>query len=62
MPDSLISRMTSATKLMCSFWASEAPPLAAVMPLIRTDRRSPDQVDVPENVCPGMVEVGTPMQ
>ena len=47
-PDSLSSRMTSATMKMCSFWASSAAP-AAVMLLMSTDNRSLDRVEMPEN-------------
>ena len=60
MPLSFNSKITSATKLMCSFWACMAA--SADIPLINTDKRSPERVETPEKTWPGMVDVGTPMQ
>ena len=58
-PLSFSSRITSATKLMCSFWAYSAA--STPMLLTRTDSKSPERVEMPENTWPGIVEVGTPM-
>ena len=59
MPDSLSSKITSATMEMCSFWADSFA--ATPMFLIKTDKRSPDRVEMPLKTWPGIVDVGTPM-
>jgi len=58
-PLSLSSSITSATKLMWSFWACSA----ASTPIERTKtfKRSPDLVEMPLKTWPGVVLVGTPM-
>ena len=59
MPDSLSSRITSATMEMCNFWGCCAATMFRF--LTRTLNKSPERVEIHENTCPGIVLVGTPM-